>query len=85
MLLEGNKQHNKKHGIYNKKLAIGSVVLLRNTQHEKDMLQKLLFKWLGPYRIHNAVKEKRTHLLKELDRSYLADTFTSDRLKKFHP
>ena len=30
------------------------------------MSQNLTFKWLGPYRILDAVKEKGTYLLKEL-------------------
>ena len=67
MQLKGKKWHNEKHGICNKKLAIRNIVLLYNTWREKDMLQKLTFKWLGPYRIHNAIKEKGTYLLKKLD------------------
>lgn len=49
------------------------------------MSRKLAFKWLGPYRIYNAVNEKGTYLLKELDGLRLAGTFSGDRFKKFHP
>ena len=49
------------------------------------MSRNLLFKWLGPYRICNIVKDKGTYMLEELDKSRLASTFAGDRLKKFHP
>ena len=62
MRLEGKERHDKKHGICNEELAIGSIVLLHNTRREKDISQKLAFKWLGPYRIRDAVKEKGTYL-----------------------
>ena len=42
------------------------------------MSQNLAFKWLGPYRILDAVKEKGTYLLKELDGSRMAGTFAGD-------
>lgn len=48
---------------------MGSVVLLHNSRHKKDRLQKLAFKWLGCYRIYNAVEEKVTYMLKELNKS----------------
>ena len=82
--LEGKERHNKKHGI-REELNMGSIVLLHDTRREKDMLQKLAFKWLGPYRIYNAVEGKGTYMLEELDGSHLAGTFAGDRLKKFHP
>ena len=49
------------------------------------MLRKLAFKWLGPYQISNAVKDKGTYMLEELDGLQLAGTFAGNRLKKFHP
>ena len=72
MRLEGKERRDKKQGIRNEELAIGSIVLLHDTRHEKDMPQNLEFKWLGPYRIGDAVKEKGTYLLEELDRSRLS-------------
>ena len=85
MRLEGKERHDLKHDIREKELAIGSIVLLHDTRREKDMSRKLSFKWLGPYRICDAVKDKGTYMLEELDGSRLAGTFAGDRLKKFHP
>lgn len=85
MRLEGKERHNEEHGIRTEELAIGSVVLLHDTRREKNMSRKLAFKWLGPYRIYNAVEEKGTYMLEELNGSHLAGTFAGDRLKKFHP
>ena len=48
------------------------------------MSQKLSFRWLGPCRISDAVKDKGTYMLEEPDGSRLCGTFAGDRLKKFH-
>ena len=85
MRLEGKERHDLKYGIREEELAIGSIVLLHDTRREKDMSRKLAFKWLGPYRISDAVRDKGTYMLEELDGSQLAGTFAGDRLKKFHP
>lgn len=85
MRLEGKERHDLKHGIREEELAVGSIVLLHDTRREKDMSRKLSFKWLGPYRICDAVKDKGTYVLEELDGSRLAGTFAGDRFKKFHP
>ena len=57
---------------------------LHDTRRKKDMSRKLSFRWLGPYRITDAVKEKGTYMLEELDGSRLAGTFAGDRKKRFH-
>ncbi len=49
------------------------------------MSRKLAFKWLGPYRISDVVKDKGMYMLEELDGSQLAGTFAGNRLKTFHP
>ncbi len=49
------------------------------------MSRKLSYKWLGPYRICEMVKDKGTYMLEELNGSRLASTFVGERLKKFHP
>ena len=49
------------------------------------MSRKLSFKWLEPYQICDAIKDKGTYILEELDGSQLAGIFAGDRLKKFHP
>ena len=84
MRLEGKERHDLKHDIREKELAIGSIVLLYDTRYKKDMSHKLSFKWLGPYQICDADKDKGTDILEELDRLQLADAFAGDRLKKFH-
>ncbi len=81
----GKERHDKKYGIRATELAAQDVVMLHDPRREKDMLQKLAFKWLGPYRITEAVTDKGTYLLEELDGTQLAGTFAGDRLKKFHP
>ena len=68
MRLEGKERHDEKHTI-REELAICNIVLLHDTKREKDMSQKLAFKWLGPYRIYNTVEGKGTRMLKELDGS----------------
>ena len=85
MRLDGKERHDEKNGIRHEELAPVDIVLLHNTRREKDMSCKLAFKWLGPYRIYNSVKDKGTYMLEELDGSRLAGTFAGDRLKKFHP
>lgn len=85
MRLERKKRHDEKHSICVKKLAVGQVVLLHNTRRKKNMSQKLPFRWLEPYQITDAVKEKGTYMLKELDGLRLAGIFAGDRLKRFHP
>ena len=85
MRIEGKERHDEKHGIRVEELAVGQLVLLQDTRRKKDMSRKLFFRWLRPYRICNAVKDKGTYMLEELDGSRLAGTFAGDRLNKFHP
>ena len=85
MRLKGKERHDDKHSIRVEELTVGHVVLLHDTRREKDMSRKLSFKWLGPYRICDAVKDKGTYMLEELDGSRLSGTFAGDRLKRFHP
>lgn len=84
MCLKGKKWHDLKLSICGKKLAVESVILLHNTRYKKDMSRKWFFKWLGPYRFFDAIKDKSTYLLKEFDGSRLAGIFAGDRLKRFH-
>lgn len=60
MRLEGKEWHDLKYGIRDKELEIGTIVILHDTRREEDMSRKLSFKWLGPYRICDAVKDKGT-------------------------
>lgn len=81
--LEGKKRQNLKQEICNNKLAIEGIVLLHDTRCKKDISQKLSFKWIGPYQICNAVQNKSTYMLKELNGLQLGSTFTGNKLKKF--
>ncbi len=74
MQLEGKERHDERHGLC-------SIVLLHDSRREKDMSRKLAFKWLGPYRGYDAVKDKGAYMLEELDGSHLAGTFAGDRFK----
>lgn len=84
MRRKGKERHNLKHGIWQEKLAIGSIVLLYDTKRKKDMSQKLFFKWLEPYQICNAIKDKATYILKKLDGLQLVSIFVANKLKKFY-
>lgn len=82
MELEGKKRYNQKHDIW-KKLAMSSIVLLYNTLCKKDILQNVAFKWLGFYKIYNAIGEKKIYMLKKLNGLYLTGIFLRNCLKKF--
>ena len=60
MQLERKECHNKKYNIQ-KKLAMSSIVLLHDTWYKIDILQKLAFKWLGLYKIYNAIEKKNVY------------------------
>ena len=83
--LERKECYDDKHSICVEELKIGQVILLYNTRRKKDISRKLSFKWLGLYRIYNAVKDKNTYIFEELDESWLSGTFASDKLKRFYP
>jgi hypothetical protein len=63
------------------------MVLLHNTMRSGDMSreQKMHFRWLGPYRVKEAVPLKGTYVLEELNGAKLGGTVAGNRLKKFHP
>ena len=84
MRLKKKERHDDKYSICVKELTVRQVVLLHDIRRKKDMSQKLSFKWLEPYRICNAAKDRGTYMLEELDGLYLSGTFAGDRRKKFH-
>ena len=63
---------------------MGTIVLLHNTRYKKNILQKLTFKWLNPYKIYNAVERKKIYMLEELDKLHLVNIFAGDCPKKFY-
>jgi hypothetical protein len=68
-------------------IRAGDLVLLHNTQREKDMTRqnKLNFRWLGPYRVVRANPNKGSFTLAEVDGTELGGTVSGNRLKLFHP
>jgi hypothetical protein len=48
-----------------------------------SQVRKLLYKWLGPYKVWKAIPDKGTYFLEEFDKTELASTYAGNRLKKF--
>jgi len=66
-------------------IGVGDLVLLYNSELDKQWSQKLCNKWLGPYRIRQIAQDRGTYLLEELDRTKLEGIFAGDHVKRFHP
>jgi hypothetical protein len=83
---QGKENFDAAHVLHTEPFEVGDLVLLHNTMREGDMTreQKMRFRWLGPYRISEAVPEKGTYALEELDCAKLGGTIAGNRLKKFH-
>jgi hypothetical protein len=63
-------------------LHIGDLVLLHNTQLEKQWSDKLANRWRGPYRIKD-ISAVGTVVLEELNVTQMAGTTPPDRVKRF--
>lgn len=63
----------------------GSLVLLHDRRQDVDMSKasKLGFRWLGPYRVSEANRDKGFYKLEEMDGTQLSGTFAGNRLKVF--
>ena len=59
------------------------LVLLHDTKLDNCFDQKLASHWLRPYQIHQAIIEKETYLLAELDETHLSGTMPDNWLKHF--
>ena len=83
---EGKEYFDATHVLHATPLQEGDLVLLHNTMRHKDMsrVQKMRFKWLGPYRIKKAIPVKGTYILEELNGAVLGGTIAGNRLKRFH-
>ena len=83
---EGKEYFDATHVLHAAPLQEGDLVLLHNTMRHKDMsrVQKMRFKWLGPYRIKEAIPVKGTYILEELNGAVLGGTVAGNRLKRFH-
>jgi len=84
---EGKEYFDDSRRIRSEPINEGDLVLLHNTQRDKDMTrsQKLSFKWLGPYRVKRANLERGTFVLAEVAGTELGGTVAGNRLKLFHP
>jgi hypothetical protein len=84
---EGKEYFDRTRRIRAEPIRAGDLVLLHNTQREKDMTRqnKLNFRWLGPYRVVHANPNKGSFTLAEVDGTELGGTVAGNRLKLFHP
>jgi len=83
---QGKEHFDATHVLHTTPIEAGEMVLLHNTMREKDMSrdQKMLFRWLGPYRVKKAITLKGTYVLEELNGAELGGTVAGNRLKRFH-
>lgn len=86
-LREQGKEHfDATHVLHTTPFKAGEMVLLHNTMRAGDMsrTQKMQFRWLGPYRIKEAIALKGTYILEELNGAELGGTVAGNRLKRFY-
>ena len=83
---QGKENFDNAHVLHTEPFEVGDLILLHNTMREGDMTreQKMRFRWLGPYRVSEAIPEKGAYVLEELDGARLGGTVAGNRLKKFH-
>ena len=65
----------------------GDYVLLWDSSIDTSYarMHKFVFRWLGPYQVHEADNEKGTFKIRELDGTVLATSIAGSRLKRYHP
>src|SRR5580700_10947800 len=63
--IEGKEVFDNSKQIRRSEIVVGDTVLRHNAQSEVDMSsdKKLVYKWLGPYRVRSAISEKGTYKL----------------------
>jgi hypothetical protein len=83
---QGKEHFDATHVLHTTPFEPGELVLLHNTMREADMSrdQKMLFRWLGPYRVKKAIALKGTYVLEELNGVDLGGTVAGNRLKRFY-
>jgi RNase H-like domain found in reverse transcriptase/Integrase zinc binding domain/Reverse transcriptase (RNA-dependent DNA polymerase) len=83
----GKDQFDKRHRLRPYPLEPDMLVVCFDSKGAMDMSnsRKLSMRWLGPYRIKEAITDKGTYTLTELDGARLAGTFAGNRLKRFFP
>jgi hypothetical protein len=83
--MEGKEAFDNLRRVRTHPINVGDVVLRHDAKKELDRStkRKLSYKWLGPYRVRSAVKEKGTYELEEFDGTPVPGTHPGNRLKKF--
>jgi hypothetical protein len=83
--MEGKEAFDQTRQIRQTEIKEGDLVLKHDSIAEIDMSRsrKLSYKWLGPYRVREAIPKKGTYILEEFDGTQLAGTYSGNRLKKF--
>ena len=61
-----------------KELNVGDLVLLHDTKLKYQYSHKLDYRWLGPYRLADLVRDKGTYLLEKLDGARLQGTYAGN-------
>jgi hypothetical protein len=83
---EGKEQFDATHQIYSNPISEKDLVLAYNIKlmdQDKSRNTKLLYRWLGPYRVRYADQLKGYYVLEELDSTALRRTYAGNRLKQF--
>ena len=80
----GKEEFNARKQLRSGELNIDDLVLLHDTKLRYQFSHKLDFRWLGPYRIADLVRDKGTYFLEKLNGVRLQGTFAGNRLKFFH-
>ena len=83
---EGQEDFDRRHNIRPEPLAEGDLVLaydLQRIDQDKSRKTKLLYRWLGPFRVKTANTLKGSYIIEELDGAVVGTTYSGNRLKKF--
>ena len=64
--------------------TLATFVRLHDTKLKYQFSHKLDYRWVGPYRIADLVRDKGTCFLEEPDGTRLQGTYAGNRLKFFH-
>ena len=68
------------------KLKSRDLILLHDTKRfqSQKIINKLVYKWLRPYKIQKANNLKETYFLAELEGTTISGSIAGNRLKRFH-
>jgi RNase H-like domain found in reverse transcriptase/Integrase zinc binding domain len=83
---EGKEQFDATHQIRSNPISEKDLVLaydIKLMDQDKSRNTKLLYRWLGPYRVRYADQLKGYYVLEELDGTALRRTYAGNRLKQF--